>query len=245
MASQISCVAKPDRHRQRKSLPRPQQLALPLEYSPRLSGCPQSSERELQMLGETKSGQAGPIYPGGRLGLRDEYGGAMWRRIVDEGVRFGRVNPQLGSEVGRLLFHGQITEVEAAAASQIAEIYGRYERSQALRRTVASPSYVNEIDNFDFEEESLDDVLRVRRAKRHFHKLQIAIPTPRARAVLEQLCVDDQPIGPIDLMDARKLLRRLAVMSKSTLNDAFELTTSFSTTRAIAICSLTHRAWIA
>jgi hypothetical protein len=141
---------------------------------------------------------------------RVEYGGAMWRRIVDEGVRFGRVNPQLGSEVGRLVFHGQITPIEAAAASQVAEIYARYERSQGLRRSVASPSYIYGFDGGDFSEEDPDDVLTARRAKRHFDALQRAIPTPRARAVLEQLCVDDQPIGPSYLIDVRILLRRLA-----------------------------------
>jgi hypothetical protein len=143
---------------------------------------------------------------------RDEPGGAMWRRIIDEGVRFGRVNPQLGSEVGRLAFHGQITIIEAAAASQVAEIYGRYERSQGLRRSAASPSYISRFDDRDFSEESPEEVLRARRAKLHFDKLQMAIPTPKARAVLEQLCVDDQPIGPVNLMDVRILLRRLAVM---------------------------------
>jgi hypothetical protein len=204
MASQISCITKPDRHRQRQSRLPQEQLALPLDCS--LSGnlSPRSSER--------RSAKVRPMYSCDRLGPRDEHGGAMWRRIVDEGVRFGRVNPQLGSEVGRLLFHGQITGVEAAAASQVAEIYVRYERSQGLRRTPASPSYVNAIDECDFDGENPDDVLRARRAKRHFHKLQMAIPTPRARTVLEQLCVDDRPIGPIDLMDLRKLLRRLAVM---------------------------------
>jgi hypothetical protein len=178
------------------------QLALPLDCS--LSGklSPRSSER--------RSAKVRPSFD--RLGPCDEHSGAMWRRIVDEGVRFGRVNSQLGSEVGRLLFHGRITDVEAAAASQVADIYSRYERSQGLRRTPASPSYVNGIDHSDFDEENSDDVLRARRAKRHFHKLQMAIPTPRARTVLEQLCVDDRPIGPIDLMDLRKLLRQLAVM---------------------------------
>jgi hypothetical protein len=202
MGSQISCITKPDRHRQRQSRPRQEQLALPLDCS--LSGnlSPRSSER--------RSAKVGPMCSCDRLGPGDEQGGAMWRRIVDEGVRFGSVNPQLGSEVGRLLFHGQITNVEAAAASQVAEIYARYERSQGLRRTPASPSYVNGIDECDFDGD--DDVLRARRAKRHFHNLQISIPTPRARTVLEQLCVDDRPIGPIDLMDLRKLLRRLAIV---------------------------------
>jgi hypothetical protein len=45
----------------------------------------------------------------------------------------------------------------------------------------------------------------------HYDKLQKLIPSAKARAIFEQLCVDDQPIGPIDLMDARILLRRLAV----------------------------------
>ena len=141
MASQIGGITKPDRHRQRQSRLPPKQLALPLDYSPSGHGYRELSERKRTMLGGTRPAKA-PMYPRDRLG-RNEHGGAMWRRIVDEGVRFGRVNPQLGSEVGRLLFHGQITAVEAAAASQVAEIYARYERSQGLRRTVASPSYVN------------------------------------------------------------------------------------------------------
>jgi hypothetical protein len=156
---------------------------------------------------QAKAGQ----YAHGKPRPRNEHGGAMWRRIIDEGVRFGHVNPQLGSEVGRLAFHGQITVTEAAAASQIGEIYGRYERSQGLRRSVASPSYITGFDDRDFSEETPEDVLRAQHAKRHFDKLQMAIPTPKARAVLEQLCVDDQPIGPASLMDARVLLRKLAV----------------------------------
>jgi hypothetical protein len=147
----------------------------------------------------------------GKLPRHKEHGGALWRRIVDEGVKFGLVNPLLGSEVGRLLFHGQITEVEAAAAAQVAEIYARHEQAQGLRRSVASPSYMIGIDGADFDEEGAEHIRRARRAKREFDELQKAIPTSRARAVLEQLCVDDQPIGPTNLMDCRILLRRLAV----------------------------------
>jgi hypothetical protein len=81
-----------------------------------------------------------------------------------------------------------------------------------LRRSAASSSFVMHFDVPDFTEETDDDVLSARCAKWHYNKLQKAIPSPRARAILEQLCVDDHPIGPIALMDARILLRRLAVV---------------------------------
>jgi hypothetical protein len=90
-----------------------------------------------------KIAKAGPRYPTSNHRLYNEHGGALWRRIVDEGVRFGHLNPQLGSEVGRLCFNDAITSIEAAAASRVAEIYGRYERTQGMRRSAASPTYMN------------------------------------------------------------------------------------------------------
>jgi hypothetical protein len=199
----------------------PEQLALPFAYSQAdgsaissIGGTlkAKSSERHFARSGRSRTRIQGTSYkleefP--RLG--EEHGGAIWRRIVDQGVRFGLLNPQLGSEVGRLAFHGQITFVEAEAASMVAEIYARHEQSLGLRRSAASPSFIVNFDGPDFTEETENDVLRARRARRHYNDLQQAIPSARARAILEQLCVDDQPIAPIDLIDARILLRKLAV----------------------------------
>jgi anti-sigma regulatory factor (Ser/Thr protein kinase) len=63
------------------------------------------------------------LHPEGDVSLQSsQRGGALWHRIIDQGVKFGLVDPRLGSEVGRLAFYGQITEVEAEAASIVAEI---------------------------------------------------------------------------------------------------------------------------
>ena len=119
----------------------------------------------------------------------------MWRRIIDQGVRFGLVNPQLGSEIGRLAFHGRITVIEAEAASIVADVYARYEQSQGLRRSVASPSFMMHFEAPDFTEDTEDDVLRARRAKRHYDDLQKAIPSPRARAILNSCALTINQLG--------------------------------------------------
>jgi hypothetical protein len=198
-----------------RSAPRrrsPQQLVLPLAFSG--EDCPsQKTFRGSSTLNASKGTSASvPREARPRETAGRDWGGATWRRIIDQGVRFGLVNPQLGTEIGRLAFHGKITLIEAETASIVAEIYHRYERSLGLRRSPASSSFMTSCDLPDFAEESQEEVLRARRAKRHYEKLQKAIPSPRARAILEQLCVDDHPIGPIDLRDARILLRRLAVL---------------------------------
>jgi hypothetical protein len=102
-----------------------------------------ASEPSMTKRKRRKIAKAGPRYPTSNHRLYNEHGGALWRRIVDEGVRFGHLNPQLGSEVGRLCFNDAITSIEAAAASRVAEIYGRYERTQGMRRSAASPTYMN------------------------------------------------------------------------------------------------------
>ena len=53
----------------------------------------------------------------------------------DGGLRLG-LDRRLGSEVGRLALHGELTENEATTAFLVAEIYGRYERGEGTRRTV-------------------------------------------------------------------------------------------------------------
>jgi hypothetical protein len=209
-----------ERQKRRLAQRSSEQLALPLVFShadrPLHSaiGGPSNVEPSRNTAATSRRGTAEAMAvsyrPSNFHQLEHQYGGAIWRRIIDQGVRFGHVNPQLGSEVGRLSFHGQITPVEAEAASIVADIYARYERSVGLRRSAASPSFVMHSDVPDYTEETEGDVLRARRAKWHYDKLQKAIPSPRARAILEKLCVDDQPIGPIDLMDARIILRRLA-----------------------------------
>lgn len=171
---------------------------------------------------------AGERYPSGRLRPSNGQGGALWRRIVDEGIRFGYVNPQLGSEVGRLLFYGQITSIEAAAAARVAEIYGRYERIHGKRRDAASPSYQVGFKTYEIQESGMDAAslrrynAKVKSATRKFDELQAAIPLipSSARALLEQLCVDDRSIGPTHLVEVRVLLRELAVLFRFAKSNA-------------------------
>lgn len=155
--------------------------------------------------------KAGRRYPSGDRKPEDDHGGAMWRRIVDEGLAFGKLNPQLGTEIGRLVFHGKLTTAEAAAASRIAEIYGRYERIAGVRRSVKSPSYMVGFGGRD-QHETAGDVLYSIRARKQYDKLSEHIPLfpKELRSRLEDLCVEDRVLGWSELQDVRALLRKLA-----------------------------------
>ena len=97
----------------------PKQLALPFVFSQAMRSAIRGPSRKT--LGKSMRSSVELIAASHRPGnfhlVGHQYGGALWRRIIDQGVRFGPVNPQLGSEIGRLAFHGQITAVEAEAAS--------------------------------------------------------------------------------------------------------------------------------
>lgn len=130
--------------------------------------------------------------------------------------------PVLETQVGRLLFLGEIDEVQARTAWRIAEIYGRYDRAMGRRRAAASPAY--EVGRGrDMGHESEEEAERSAAAVKRFTRLQEAIravsPTPypalvfrpfSIRGTIESLCVDDEVLPLAALLEVKMALDRLA-----------------------------------
>lgn len=144
---------------------------------------------------------------------------ALWDRIR-RNVSQGLLQPIHGCEVARLAHHGEITATEAAAAFRVAEIYGRFDQCMGRTRSARSPSYqmgysgtAPESQQAADEREAKADRRETSAAKQwdalrtHFNKMGATSAELRR---LEELCVEDISIGPIDLIDIRKILQRLA-----------------------------------
>lgn len=106
-------------------------------------------------------------------------------------------NPILESQVGRLLFLGELELEQAQTAWRIAEIYGRYDRAMGRRRSAASPSYEighGLVRRGNGREESEDDAERKTTAVRRFGNLQAEIRLcPRGvKPAIEELCIEDR-----------------------------------------------------
>lgn len=165
-----------------------------------------SGLRQRQAAGRPRKVQADAIAP------------ALWQRIKTEAMR-AAADPRLGTELGRLSLHGEITSAQASAGFRVAHIYGRFERFKGWRRSTRSPSYET---GFGGDAEIAEELLgheiqadleeRIREAADAFNRLQEEIPVypPGARALLEALCVEDRAVGPAHLDDIRAMLDRLA-----------------------------------
>lgn len=168
--------------------------------------------------------KAGERYPGGQL--KPEIAPALLVRIRTA-VERGYADPRLGSQVGRLLFHRELSPIEATAAFRIGEIYGRFERNNGLRRTTRSPSY--EMGNAGGMNGQALDQDAVKADTEAWLALQDALVEPatghevdckcricrRRVSLIERLCVDDEPLLPLQLEEVRKLLRQLAHLFKA------------------------------
>ncbi len=101
--------------------------------------------------------------------------------------------PILETQVGRLLFLGEIDELQARVAWKIAEIYGRYDSAIGRRRTTVSPAYEVGRSVSYFPEVSSDEEERIRKAVKQFGHLQaeIALCPRGVRSALEELCIAD------------------------------------------------------
>ena len=142
---------------------------------------------------------------------------AAWKR-VRETVAKSQSDPRLGSEVGKYLIGGELTDTEAAVAEEVAKIYGRYEKLHGKRRSAASPSYeMGWSDGPGLADERMTSEQVTTRDKREraiedaFMALQDEMTSEArgARAALEQLCVENHPV-PGWLPEVKKVLRRLA-----------------------------------
>src|SRR5262245_29603916 len=87
--------------------------------------------------------KAGERYPSGKLKPKsaiEPIAPAQWQRIATEAKR-KTIDARLGTELGRLLLHGEISNKHMAVAVRVGEVYRDFERHKRLRRNVQSPSY--------------------------------------------------------------------------------------------------------
>ena len=162
----------------------------------------------------TKAGrpaEEGDRFPCGKL--RPRVSPVQVRRILDHAVATSG-DRRFGSEVGRLLLTGKITSDEAASAFAIADIYGTFERLEGLTRSARSPAYETGFGRGEMAE-SAGYLKAHADAKARFRFLQQSLSAfpPRARTVVEALCVEDLSIAsgdPALLESLRALLRVIA-----------------------------------
>lgn len=177
------------------------------------------------MAGRKRKG--GARYPNGDLKPQGEpIVPAVWARIRTEAAKLAG-DTRLASEVGRLSFHKQITDLEAATAFRIGEIYGNFARAKDLARTSRSPNYERGFgrggdDDALIRAEAIDmladgdplkkKMLAALAAKEAFAALQaemIHLTVPQ-RHMIERLCVDDGHLTADELVTVREILNFLA-----------------------------------
>jgi hypothetical protein len=147
---------------------------------------------------------------------RSEIAPALWARIKANAIRMGE-DSRLGCELSRLSMMGELTLAQTAAGMRLAEIYGRFERSIGRRRSAASPAYAIGHGDPDLAEDRMTDeqiaqLAETRgRVRQAFLDLQEDLPVypPRARALVEALCVEDRPLEPPALEEAKAVLDHL------------------------------------
>ena len=162
----------------------------------------------------TKAGRPakeGDRFPCGRL--KPRAAPAQVRRILDHALATSG-DRRFGSEIGRLLLTGRITSDEAASAFAIAEIYGTFERFEGLSRSARSPAYETGFGRGETAE-SPGYLKAHADAKARFRFLQQCLSAfpPRARTIVEALCVENLSVAtgdPALLESLRALLRVIA-----------------------------------
>ncbi len=170
----------------------------------------------------------GPRYESGRRKPQNDRGRSIAQWLRHQGARAG-LDPRLRSEVMLLVHAGELTERQADTAILVGRIYGQFERFKRRRRTAASPSYIRAFGDPDGAEDPenpgaepliVDKVERdptelehrVLKATARWQRLQDTIDgalgpaASRARGVLEQLCVENQPVAAALLPGLRAVL---------------------------------------
>lgn len=180
----------------------------------------------------------GARYPNGDLKPQGEpIVPAVWGRMRSEAAKTFD-NPRLVSEVGRLSFHREITDQQAATAFRISEIYSNFERAREMHRSARSPNYergfgrsgdsdelvtgpdcqvksANDLPNIEDlpDGDPLKKKMRAALAAHEaFWNLQAELVhmTPPQRHMLEALCIDDRHLTRDELWKVKELLDWLA-----------------------------------
>jgi hypothetical protein len=161
---------------------------------------------------KTKRGRPalpGDRYPSGeRRETSDPRAENVFRRFAELEKTVG-LDPRLTSQIGRLRYLRLLTDIQAAAADKVGQVYGRFERIHARRRFTVSPSY--QLGRGHGEREYDPEVVRA--AESDYRALQDCIPLlPReARDIIEQLCVENCAVPSLYLPEVRVILDRVAV----------------------------------
>jgi hypothetical protein len=141
---------------------------------------------------------------------------ALWQRIKTNGQKIG-LDPPLGTELGRLALHDELTSAEVSAGFRVAEIYQAFEHFHGRTRSAAGSSFfrqfvadtekpieVNRRRTDDYI--SIDQEEREREAREDFDVLQHYMPAAQ-RDLVEQVCVAGQPINPVSLPVLKMILQ--------------------------------------
>src|SRR5580692_1936630 len=133
---------------------------------------------------------------------------ALWQRIKTHGQKIG-LDPRLGTELGRLALHDELTSAEVSAGFRIAEIYQTFEHFHGRTRSAAGSSFFRqfvaglekpiELGRRRTDDHiSIDQEEREREAREDFDVLQYYMPAAQ-RDIVEQVCIASQAINPVTL----------------------------------------------
>jgi hypothetical protein len=131
---------------------------------------------------------------------------ALSQRIKTNGQKIG-LDPRLGTELGRLALHDELTSAEVSAGFRIAEIYQSFEFFHSRTRSAAGSSFFRQFvadteKPIEIGRRRTDDYIdldreeREREAREDFDVLQFYIP-PAQRNLVEQVCVESRPLNPV------------------------------------------------
>ena len=123
---------------------------------------------------------------------------ALWQRIKTDGQKIG-LDPRLGTELGRLALHDELSSAEVSAGFRIAEIYQAFERFHGRTRSAAGSSFfrqfvANTEKPMEIGRRKTDDCLEIDRegsragGARGLRLLQFYMPLAQ-RDLVEQVCV--------------------------------------------------------
>ena len=164
--------------------------------------------------------KTGERYPSGEL-LKHKAEGiapALWARIRANAIKEGG-DARLATELGRLSFHGEITNAQAAAGFRVAEIYRRYHRAKRLRTTAKTANLEQGFGgSADLAEERMSTEQleayesSIKAAEADWLRLQEEMPLwlREIPDALVELCVNDRPLNPTMLPAIRVMLDNLA-----------------------------------
>lgn len=162
--------------------------------------------------------KAGERYPSGKLKKPGEaIAPARWGRIKNLLCKIAGL-PEWENEIGRLLCQGELTNVQAAAASKIGDVYRAYHRAKGLKYFAKSPNYERGFGSADLAEErmSAEELenfeARIRKAEEAWFKVDGYLSGVRrdVRQAVIDICVGSTPVNPMVLPDVRACLSDLA-----------------------------------